>query len=46
MDVVSFFIDRKINISPKDRWGGTPLMDAKRHNHKEVAKVLKEHGAE
>ncbi|MEC7984353.1 MAG: glutaminase A [Myxococcota bacterium] len=44
-EVVSFFIDRKINLNPKDRWGGTPLMDAKRHNHDAVTKLLKENGA-
>lgn len=45
LELVKFFISRSIENSPKDRWGGTPLMDAKRHKHKEVAALLKEHGA-
>ncbi len=29
-----------------DRWGGTPLDDATRHGHSEVAKYLEEHEAQ
>jgi len=39
-DVVKYFIGKKINLSPKDRWGGTPLMDAKKGRHKEVVILL------
>ena len=44
--VVKFFVQREILLSPRDRWGGTPLMDAKRHKHKDVVALLEEHGAE
>jgi len=39
-DVVKYFIGKKINLAPKDRWGGTPLMDAKKGRHKEVVILL------
>lgn len=32
---------KKVNVSPKDRWGGTPYDDAIRHGHKAVALLLK-----
>ena len=31
------------NLNAKDRWGGTPLADAIREGHKEVAEYLREH---
>ena len=40
LEIIEFLIGKKINLNPKDRWGGTPLDDAKRHNHKEVQKLL------
>ena len=40
-DVVKFLIAKDVNISPKDRWGGTPYDDAKRHGHKEILRLLK-----
>ena len=27
-------------LNPKDRWGGTPLEDAKRHGHSKVVSLL------
>ena len=38
-----FTKERIINRS--DRWGGSPLDDAHRHQHKEVALYLRQHGA-
>jgi len=32
------------NPNPVDRWGGTPLQDALRHQHLEVATILLQHG--
>ena len=49
--VVEFFIDRDkaslpgMDLSPVDRWGGTPLDDAYQYGHKEVAALLKAAGA-
>ena len=39
-EVVNYFINKKVNLNPKDRWGGTPFMDAKKGKHKEVAELL------
>ena len=41
-EVVRFLIARDVNTNPKDRWGGTPYDDAKRHDHKSIMKLLKE----
>ena len=46
LEVVKFLLDKKININPKDRWGGTPLKDAKKGKHKEVIEFLVANGAE
>ncbi|MCG8421023.1 MAG: glutaminase A [Proteobacteria bacterium] len=43
--VVAYFIDRGIDLSPRDRWASTPLDDAYRHGHDGVAKLLEQHGA-
>jgi glutaminase len=43
-EAVKFFIDKRVDINPKDRWGGTPLADAKREGHKKVQELLKKHG--
>ena len=43
--IVRFFISKNVNISPKDRFGGTPLADAKRGNHQKVIELLKKHNA-
>jgi len=44
LSAVQYLISVKANISPLDRWGGTPLLDAIRNNHSLVARLLKEHG--
>ena len=38
--IVEYFISKDLNLNPKDRWGGTPLEDAKRHNQKKIVKIL------
>jgi len=45
LEIVQFFILKGANINPVDRWGGTPLVDAKRGNHKKVIELLKQHKA-
>jgi glutaminase len=45
LEAVKFLIAKGVPASPKDRWGGTPLIDAKRGNFKKVIAVLKEHNA-
>lgn len=44
LEAVKFFIDKGVDINPKDRWGGTPLADAKREGHTKVLALLKQHG--
>jgi len=44
LETVEFFINNKADINPKDRWGGTPLADATRHNYERVAELLKANG--
>ena len=43
-EAVKFFIEKRVDINPKDRWGGTPFADAKREKHKDVLTLLKKHG--
>jgi ankyrin repeat protein len=45
LDVVEFLLSMKADVHSKDRWGGDPLKDAIRGNHKRVQEVLKAHGA-
>lgn len=45
MDTVTLLLDAGADISPSDRWGGSPMDDALRHRHKHVAKLLRERGA-
>ena len=40
LNIVEYFILNNINLNPEDRWGGTPLEDAKRHGHKKVVDLL------
>ena len=42
--VVRWLIERGVRSNPRDRWGGTPLDDAKREGHVEVVKLLKKVG--
>lgn len=51
LGVVKFIVERdadptaKVWLSPRDRWGGTPLDDAERHGHDAIVKVLEAAGA-
>ena len=40
MNILKFLIGKKVKTDPRDRWGGTPLDDAKRHGHKEAQEIL------
>ena len=49
-EVVRFLIERSWqpdgpSLSPRDRWGGTPLDDARQHGHRAIASMLKSAGA-
>lgn len=44
-NVVEFMLSRNVDTSPKDRWGGTPLADARRGNHEKIIALLERHGA-
>ncbi|WP_234571297.1 glutaminase A [Rhodohalobacter sp. 614A] len=39
-EVVRHLIDQNVFLSPKDRWGNTPLDDAKKFKHKEIQEML------
>ena len=43
--LITMLLDRGAKISTSDRWGGSPLDDAMRHNKPEVAELLRRHGA-
>ncbi|MBT6120727.1 ankyrin repeat domain-containing protein [bacterium] len=38
--VVKYLMGKKVNLVPKDRWGGTPLDDATRYNSQEICELL------
>ncbi len=38
--VVAYLIDQGINLAPIDRWGNTPIMDARRGGHGEIVMLL------
>ncbi len=44
--VVAYLLVSGAEANPRDRWGGTPLDDAVRQNHDEVAKALRAAGGE
>ncbi len=44
LDAIKFFIAKRVNLSPKDRFGGTPLIDARRGDHKQVIALLEKSG--
>jgi glutaminase len=52
VEIVRFFAerhaagDRGVDISPRDRWGGTPLDDAYFHGHPDIIEVLREAGGQ
>lgn len=41
LEVVSFLLDRGVPVNPRDRWGGTPLDDALRHEHRDIVDLLR-----
>lgn len=45
LEAVKTLVSLKANVDPADRFGGTPLDDAQRKNHKEVIAYLKSKGA-
>ena len=45
LEMVTFLLDKGAQLNRSDRWGGSPLDDAMRHRHKEVASLLRNKGA-
>ena len=45
IQMVLYLIEAGVDPNPKDRWGGTPLDDANREGHTELAKLLRDKGA-
>ena len=43
---VSFLLDAGVSPNQPDRWGGTPLEDARNGGHDEVAELLRKHDAQ
>ena len=43
LEIVNYLLERGVNVNPRDRWGATPLNDAK---DSAVIEVLLAHGAE
>ncbi len=43
-NAVRYLLERGVAPAPVDRWGGTPLDDAIREHHHEVAEVLRAAG--
>lgn len=46
LHVVNALVEHGAKLSAKDRWGGTPLADALREGHVQVARALRSLGAE
>jgi ankyrin repeat protein len=44
-EVIELLVDNGADISAKDRFGFTPLSIAKKNNHTDIVKYLKEKGA-
>merc|ERR1719461_113342 len=40
--IVKWLLEKGVRPNPRDRWGGTPLDDAKREGHEDVEEVLAE----
>jgi len=38
--IVEYLIAKGVNLNPIDRWGGSPLGDARRNNHEAVINML------
>ncbi len=43
INIIDYFIKTNRNLSPRDRWGGTPLRDAKQNKYKNVVELLQKH---
>jgi len=44
LEMVRYLMDKGAQVNRSDRWGGSPLDDALRHRHKEVAAFLRMKG--
>ena len=44
--IVEHLLNAGAQVNARDRWGGTPLRDAVREGHREVARVLRAAGGE
>jgi glutaminase len=42
--IVDYLLAHKVDVNPRDRWGATPLDDAKRHDHADIIKTLEQSG--
>ncbi len=42
--VIEYLMSKNCNLSPKDRWGTTPLADAIAHGHDDLANFIRKHG--
>merc|ERR1719461_2280167 len=42
IEVIKWMLSKGVRPNPRDRWGGTPLDDAKREGHEDVEDVLAE----
>jgi len=40
IEVIKHLLKKNVNLSPKDRWGNTPLDDAKKFKNKDIAALL------
>lgn len=45
MHIIKELVAHGVDVNAVDRWGGTPLADAARHEHKAAAAILREAGA-
>jgi len=45
LDVVKYLVQKGAHVNRTDRWGGSPLDDAHRHRHTDVARYLRSRGA-
>eukprot|EP00249_Psilotum_nudum_P003030 c16351_g1_i2 orf=169-756(-) len=43
--VVKFLLEKGANVNARDRWGSTPLADARHYDNKEVCRILETYGA-
>ena len=46
LPICQLLIAQHVSVNAADRWGGTPLADAVRQGHDEVARLLQKNGAE